>query len=248
MHDPLVHVHKTVLMQRLLDAVSRGYVWYTQGSVHVEKAARMSAKFSELYCVDRNSNARAYAQRQGKANTRLFLFATETSTRLDWWLLSTDGEGCVHELETLQSAFDKRSRVRIGMDYELLQRTRKREKGGGTVWSWRMTRECYEQWRVRIMNGCRRNAPLEITRALSSLYRVPGFSGTREQVGKLVSLARTEWRRYHGSVDDLILPLKLGYVERLPDTAMRLSEIISIHGRQTSGGCSSEHMQRPDPA
>lgn len=227
MNDPLVHVHKSVLMQRLLDSVSRGYHWHTHGNVPVGKAARLSSKFADLYCIDRNANQRAYARRMGKANTRLFLFANESSTHLDWWLLSTDGEGRVHERERLQSALDKRTRIRIGADYELLQRTRKREKGGGTVWSWRMTQECYEQWRVRIINGCRRSEPLEITRALASLYRVPGFSGTREQVGKLVSLARAEWRRYHGTVDDLILPPKLGYVERLPGTAMRLSEIVS---------------------
>lgn len=225
MHDPLVHIHKSVLMQRLLDAVSRGYNWHTHGSVPVEKASRLSAKFAELYCVDRNSNARAYAQRQGKSNSRLFLFATESSTYLDWWLLSSDGVGSVHQLERLQSALDKRCRVRIGTDYELLQRTRKREKGGGTVWSWRMTHECHERWRVRIINACRRTEPLEVSRSIASLYRVPGFSGTREQVGKLVKLARMEWRRHHGTLDQLILPPKLGYLERLPDTAVPLSEI-----------------------
>ncbi|WP_422126410.1 hypothetical protein [Thioalkalivibrio sulfidiphilus] len=226
MHDPLVHIHKSVLMQRLLDAACRGYHWHTHGSVSVDKAARLSAKFAQLYRIDRNANQRAYAQRQGKANARLFMFATETNSHLDWWLLCTDGDGAVHELERLQNAYDKRHRVRIGNDYELLRRTRKRGQGGGTVWSWRMTHVCLEHWRVRVINACRRRESLEVSRVLASLYRVPGFSGTREQVGKLVNLARTEWRRHHGDLEGLMLPPRLAYVERLPDTSVPLSELI----------------------
>ena len=60
MYDPMIHVHKTVLMQRLMDAVVRGYIWYTSGTIPLENAARLAAKFADKYATNRNSNARAY--------------------------------------------------------------------------------------------------------------------------------------------------------------------------------------------
>lgn len=90
-----------------------------------------------------------------------------------------------------------------------------------------MSRGCYERWRERIISACRQHAATEILSSMGSLYRVPGFSGIRQQVGKLVTLARHEWCRRHGSLEGLILPPTLSYVERLSDTAVALSVLLS---------------------
>ncbi len=225
MYDPQVHIHKTVLMQRILDAVSRGYVWHTAGVVPLHRASAMANKFSELYHVHRNDNQRAYARRTGKASAKLMLWAQTEDAGLHWWLLATEGIGLVHELEQLVHACSPRGRVRIDEDYELVRRTRSHAKGGGTVWSWRMTHECVNSWRERIIMACRRTDSLVIMRAMGPLYRSPGFSGVRVQVGKLVALARQEWRRRHGSLDALVMPPALPYVERLVDTSVPLSSI-----------------------
>jgi len=213
-----------VLMQRILDGVVRGYCWHTSGTVPPHKAGRVGAKFAERYGVDRNSNQRAYARRRGRANARLFLLGQSGQTDLGWWLCVTEGTGCVHAVERLADAREKRSRIRIADDYELVRRTRSRARGGGVVWTWRMTRECYALWRERIIAACRRRDSLQIGRTVSSLYRMPGFSGIREQVGTLAALARSEWRRRHGNLDGLLLPHVLPCVERLPDTAVPLTE------------------------
>jgi len=223
MYDPQVHIHKTVLMQRLLDAVSRSYCWYTSGTIVRHKAQHLAEKFAGRYGVHLNENQRAYARRNGEANARLFLLTQPACTDLCWWLLASKGVGAVHEQEQPRHALDPRRRIRIADDYELVRRTRPSVRGGGTVWTWRMTHACYGQWRDRIIMACRRAEPFEITRVIGSLHRSPGFSGIREQVGKLTALARKEWRRRHGSLDGLTLPPKLPYVERLTDTSMALS-------------------------
>lgn len=224
MYDPQIYLHKSIVMQRLLDAVCRGYVRHTAGVVPAHKAPRLAEKFAQCYSVHRNANQRAYARRKGQANARLFLLVNpEAPTQLFWWLLATEGEGAAHDLERLRHARNARERLRVGNDYELIRRTRRRDKGGGTVWTWRMTREYYSEWRECIIQACRRSASKEINRAVRSLYRTPGYSGIREQVGKLVALARREWRRRHGNLDALMLAPKLGYVERLPDDTRLLS-------------------------
>ncbi|BAZ94618.1 uncharacterized protein FOKN1_2241 [Thiohalobacter thiocyanaticus] len=225
MYDPQIYLHKSIVMQRLLDAVCRGYVRHTAGVVPAHKAPRLAEKFAQCYSVHRNANQRAYARRKGQANARLFILVnSEAPTQLLWWLLATEGEGAVHGLERLRHARNARGRVRVGDDYELIRRTRRRDKGGGAVWSWRMTRECYSQWRERIIQASRRSVSTEINRAVRSLYRTPGYSGVRDQVGKLIALARSEWRRRHGNADALMLAPKLGYVDRLPDSTVLLSD------------------------
>lgn len=227
MADPPVHVHKTVLMQRLLDAVSRGYTWYTAGTVPVSKAQRLADKFAHSYGIDRNENQRSYARRQGRANARLFYFAVSVRPEvLHWWLCATPGTGQVHELETLRCACERRTRVRVPGDYELLRITRKSEKGGGSVWTWRMTRECNEQWRIRLRQACRASSAAEVRLAIGSLSRTPGYSGVRQQVGHLIEFARREWRRRHGSLTDFPGLIKLGYVERLRDSSVPLKQIL----------------------
>lgn len=227
MYDPSVHVHKTVLMQRLLDAVIRGYCWHTSGTVPVQKAWHLAEKFARCYDVHLNVNQRAYAKRMGKSNSRLFLYAPPDSDSFLWWLLVTAGDGVVHREERLDRVSATRNRLRVGDDYELVRRTRASNKGGGTVWTWRMTSTCISQWRERIIYSCRRPDSFTVTQAIGSLYRTPGFSGNRVQVGKLVALARAEWLRRHGTLDAFILPPALPYVERLSDTNVMLSELCS---------------------
>jgi len=234
MFDPQVHIHKTVLMQRLLDAVSRGYHFHVAGTIPLPKAQRLADKFSERYAVHRNECQRAYARSKGRANARLFLLAVPGSTDLLWWLCATSGVGSIHDEETLRDSREQRTRLRIETDYEAVRMTRRQNRGGGAVWTWRMTNECSTRWRVRILLACRGPGVAEIGPSIRSLYRTPGFSGIRQQVGELMVLARREWRHRHGSLDHFPVPLALPYVERLPDTSIRLSELINNRASDVS--------------
>jgi hypothetical protein len=220
-----VHIHKTVLMQRLLDATLRGYHWHISGTIPIAKAERLAAKFAERYQVHYNANQRAYAKLRDRANARLFVLYQDGDTDLHWWLLATEGEGRVHAEERLLDARLRRERLRLGDDYELLPLTKPRAQGGGTTWTWRMTRACYGRWVERVRQAGRYPSPREAQRVVQSLHRTPGFSGIRRQVGHLTALLRREWRRRHGTLGGLPTGMKLPYVERLTDTAVPLSAL-----------------------
>ncbi|RMG32501.1 MAG: hypothetical protein D6720_13220 [Gammaproteobacteria bacterium] len=235
MYDPPVHLYKTILMQRLIDAVTRGYVHHTSGAVPLARAQRLADKFARRYGVHTNSNQRAYAKRQGRANARLYLLAYDQSDELDWWLLATPGSGRVHDEERLHLAADRRHRIRIKDDYELVRAPRRKHHGGRHVWTWRMTRPCYERWRHRLIQACRMPSPRGITESLQSLRRVPGFSGTRQQAIELLRLAHREWRRRHGKI---ALPggeIRLPYVERTADSTEQLSALLVENGLMQGG-------------
>jgi len=231
MTNSQVIVHKSVLMQRLLDSVVRGHYLHTSGIVPVSRAQRLVDKFADRYGIHKTMNQRAYAKRHGHANARLFLYARSGETALQWWLLATPGTGAVHELERLGNAHENRQRLQIENEYELVRRTRPSKHGGGQVWSWRMTRETYRNWRNTIREDCRAPDTGRITQTLGTLYRAPGFSGIRHQIGNLVVLARREWRRYHGNKKELILPPSLPYLERLPTHTVPLAEWCEMADR-----------------
>lgn len=220
-------------MQRMLDAVTHGYVWHTGGFVPLLRAPHLADKFADRYSVHWNANQRAYAKRKGKANAHLYFLARGEADHLDWWLLVTPGKGRVYDDENLRLITNRRYRLRIGDDYEIIRRTRTRQEGGGQVWTWRMTHTCHEMWRERIIQACRSKSHASIKQIMSSLYRAPGFSGVRQQVGILVALARREWCRRHG---ETVVPgerPRLSYIERIPDQTVVLSELLLLNGFPT---------------
>ncbi len=226
MYDPPVYLYKTNLMQRLLDAVTRGYVHHTSGKVPLGKAQRFADKLAQRYGVDRNANQRAYAKRQGKTNARLFMLAYEQSDDLDWWLLVTPGSGQVHDEERLDLATDRRRRIRIKDDYELVRNPRKKNRGGGQAWTWRMTYACDASWRARLMQACRASSTRSITEAMQSLRRVPGFSGIRQQAQELLGFSHRELRRRHGNGELPGGAIRIPYVERSASRAVSLSDLV----------------------
>jgi len=229
MTDPLIHIHKTVLMQRLLDAVVRGHYWHTGGTIPLEKAARLAEKFTAHYGTTLNVNQRAYRKAKGMANAKLFFLAQRGSRDLSWWLVATSGVGCIHEMESLNDARARSSRIRVDEDYELLPVTRSKQRGGGTCWTWRMTRIRYGEWAETLLAACRKVSNRQATQLLGSLNRSPGFGGIRQQVYSLATAMKREWRRRHGSMSDFPEVAKLSYVERLSDTAVPLSELLKLN-------------------
>lgn len=197
----MVFLRKTVLMQRLLDAVVRGHYWYTDGYIALERAGRLADKFADRYRVHATDNQRQHARRRGRANARWYLFGRAEESELRWWLVATAGTGLIHDREQLHDARDRSTRIRVADEYELLPLTKPRNQGGGTTWTWRMTRETQRTWRDRVLAAARARSSREMRVAMYSLSRTPGYSRIRRQVGSLVAVARTEWRRRHGSAD-----------------------------------------------
>ena len=219
MKPTIIFTKKTVLMQRLIDAVGNGYHWYTCGVIDKGRSQCLVQKFAEKYGTSLNKNQRAYRRRKGVAVARLFMLDQPNEEKLKWWLLVTDGGGAVHHEEMLNDAYLKRSRIRMGEDYELVRITKSGNPVGCTVLTWRMTRKREQEWREWLIEACRKSTEREICKALDSLYKSPGFSGIRKQVGKLVTMAKKEWRRRHGEERLPGPERQLGYVQRLSNEA-----------------------------
>lgn len=191
-YDPLIHSSKTVFLQRLQDAAIGGYRYYTCGSIPLQKAPGLVRKFKEFYLVDLDKFGRFRRKAQGLGNARLFLRQAEDSV-LDFFLMVSPGEHPAHQLEKLQ---DIRSKPLTYREFELLLLTRKGYAKPGLTW--RLSAETMEGWRHRLHLCTAHYNRMELRQAWHSLYRVPGFSGVRRQVGELVVFWRSEWKRHRG--------------------------------------------------
>ncbi len=226
MNEPRVHLYKTILMQRLLDSVAQGYHYFTAGQIPATKARRLAEKFAERYGTDRNANQRAYARRMGRANARLILYGPPGQRVLSWWLLATPGEGPVHAQERLQDAHDRHQRIRLDDDYELTRYNNPHT--GKPTWTWRMTRACIRRWHERLHQAATEHPGDQLMRqALYSLAHAPGFAGIRHQVGQLYGVARSQWGRHRRDNAPMPAMERPGYVERLKDRTVSLSEWVA---------------------
>ena len=229
MNTVLVIRYKTLLMQRLLDLVQRGYHHYVYGTVHKSKVISLCEKFDELYFISDNARRRTYRKSKGEANAFFLISDLEKNGSLHWWLLVTDGRHPAHHLEKLFDAHSRGQRIRL-TGYELVQLTRDKVKGGGIRWTWRMMDTTYDEWRSAIRSAVRaKNNRMEIKRIVTSLYQTPGFGQTRIQVGKLATALKGEWVRAGNSVEDLMLPPTLHYVRRMADENFTVADWLKEH-------------------
>lgn len=225
MYNPPVQRHKTIVMQRIQQAASRGYHFFTQGSVHYRKVQAFADKMATKYQVDANENQRSYRKRQKKANAFLYLYPQKDSELFLWWLLATEGDGLVHEEEKLRSIFSKHQRLDWYNDYELAILPKENSKHTVT---WRMTRMCYRAWNDRIRKSIRQKyTDDQAKQAAWSLSRAPGFSGIREQVKRLHGIYRAEWKRTRRDTDVMPALSSIGYVRGLKSDGIALSIVVN---------------------
>ena len=217
-YDPLVFDRKNVFMQRLADFVRLGFVHYVVGEVRVDRARALSLKFRRLYEVHLHRNQRARLRALGEASAYCLWWRSHTDT-VAFALLLTKGPHAARQLEQLSDATERAGRLVLG-DYELVQRPR--PDAQKPAWTWRMTEEAYEGWRARILQVVRAGNPFTVGQLVDDLMSTPGFAGVREQVKKLKSLFRSEWKRRRGNQPALVLP-RQRFVQRLSNRGTRLS-------------------------
>lgn len=237
MYDPLVFTSRQVLMQRIGDQVRVGYRHWTSGEVELGRASALVRKFARLYAVDLDRNRRLRAKARGEGNATLMLARFDTeSTRLLWYLLVTAGDNPAHTLEQLRDAGTVVGRMHHA-GYELVHVTKRGVDH--PVLTWRMSGQNDKSWRTRAIAEARSGNPHRVQLFLRSLYRSPGFSGIRKQVGKIVALFRREWARRHGTKAPHALP-RLYYCARLRNRGMRLSHMLREANSATAGFTSPE--------
>lgn len=239
LYNPTIFESRTVLMQRIADAVSNGYTHYCSGSVSPGRCARLVRKFDLAYTVSADRNERARRKRAGMGNATLLLWSYDGVVY--WWLMVTPinrGEHPAHAIESLRDA--NRLDGRIELDsFELVTLTKKAYKNApaatrtrrpvvdkSTVLTWRMKDVKYQGWRDSIIESIRHGNTRSIELLIYRLWSSPGFSGVRTQVGKVAALYRNEVKR-SGRTDVPALPKRLGYVRRLSNQGISLNVLVA---------------------
>ncbi len=199
---PLMLCSRATLMQRAGDWLRRGYRHVRTGEVTADRVQALVAKFTRLYGIQRSRNQRARDQLQGQACAALLLYShlneatagtvEAADLKVTWVLLVTNGDGVVHKLERLVDGWHSVSALQL-WDYELVRLPRR--DSDHPAWTWRLTRQAYEDWRARVLQCCRHGSPgqaVDVDQILSGLV---GFAGVREQVKKLRALLAAEHAR-----------------------------------------------------
>lgn len=222
--DPFVFTKKTVLMQRISDAVRLGHTRYVVGVTTLEKTRALAEKFDRLYQPNLEKTAAHRSRKAGKATTRLF-FLNLGGEAVWWILLATEGDFAIgDDREKWRDPIAKGSRVEL-TGYELVQVTKPGLKT--PAWTWRYTRKQHDALREAVIQAIRTRHDADLKQLIQTIWRTPGFSGAREQAMKFKDLIEGEWKRSRGPAEALPeIPKRLGYVRRLKDVGKPASTLL----------------------
>ena len=220
--DWFIFTKKSPLMQRLADLVRTGHTHYVEGLIPVEKAASLAGKLDYLYLVGQNKLQASRQRKTGAASFRLLMLATDGEDLIRWYLLRTEGTiPPAGQREKWRNALTERISL---TGYELIRQTR---QGQSTpAYTWRYTKRRATDLRDALLRAIRTKRDDELRQIIHSIFRTPGFAAARDQVKKMVDLIKDEWKRSRKKDEPLPeIPARLGYIRRLPDVGLRISEI-----------------------
>ena len=220
--DWFVFTKKSPLMQRLADLVRTGHVHYVEGTIPTEKAAGLAGKLDDLYRVGQDKLQASRQRKTGAASFRLLMLATDGEDLIRWYLLRTEGTiPPAGQREKWRNALSDRINL---TGYELIRQTRQGQSA--PAYTWRYTRQRADDLRDALLRAIRSKRDDELRQIIHSIFRTPGFAAARDQVKKMVDLIKDEWKRSRKKDEPLPeIPARLGYVRRLPDVGLRISEI-----------------------
>jgi hypothetical protein len=236
--NPFVFTKKTVYMQRIGDAVSKGATRYIQGVVPIGKAGVLASKFDKPYFCGLTPLQAFHARKKGLATGKLYFWQEDTKgNTLHWILLVTDGEfkeGFGYDEKWSDPKMDKQRivitnyhLVRVVTTYDTKPR-----------WTWRYTRASYDALGQNIIEIIRTKRDEKLKEIITQLWRSPGFSGIREQVKILQKLIVTEWKRGRRENEVIpTIPAHLGYVRKLPDKGVKLRAIKIAKAKADKPAC-----------
>ena len=184
--------YKVDAMKAMQLLVARGeYVKYTHGVIPKNKLKSMLFKMEDRYRINATKQMRYRAKQKGNTNSKIVLL--QENDMVYFWLMATNGNGVICDLENLLDVTDKNNRIEI-TGYELV-----RVKKTKITWTWRMTRDNYSDFEKRIKTACRRKNEKLIEQCYFSLQHMPVFSEMRKQSFALFKLLQAEYLRSHKS-------------------------------------------------
>lgn len=184
-----VFTYKTDMMKKIQQLVSRGgYSRYTTGTIEIKKLDKFLYKLEDRYRINATRQMRYRAKQRGEANVEIVMW--KENDLVHFWLMVSLGAGVIEDMEKLHSVTDKKHRITV-TGFELV-RTQRSEKAR---WTWRMSKENYADFEVRIKNACRHKNDDHIRQCIYSLERMPVFSEMRQQAFELFKFLKGEYKR-----------------------------------------------------
>lgn len=224
--NPFVITKKTVYMQRISDAASRGSTKYISGTIPVEKAGFFAAKMNDRYELKLAAFEALRKRKLGYATAKLIFWHPEKGSKsLNWILLITNGKfkDDIAEKENWIDLTTKSGRIKV-TNYVLFRNPSTNDSK--PRWTWKYSRYSYDGIRNNIVCSIRDKNDKMLREIIYNLFRSPSFAGVREQVKEIVNLIKDEWKRTRGSDEKMPeIPKTLGYVRRLSDKGVRLTAI-----------------------
>lgn len=199
---------KATAMQRILDSVSRGYEWWTSGTIPKRKLEGFRAKFALRYGTQAEKSERRRRKRNRVGNAVLVIYSPPKSPTAVWWLLC-DEDHIAQRIEPLLKATNKHHRLTVPdtrslpewkSDYELIRQAE-------CSWTWRITKDCKTQWRDRIRKAV--SNPYQpkrdelVRQIVYSIRHIPGFRGIRQDTEELIRILKGDWKRIRAKSDYL---------------------------------------------
>jgi hypothetical protein len=170
-------------MRSIQNAVSRsGYTRFVTGFVNPKNAKKLVCKFEDRYGISLTKQQRWYRKKKGEAQTKLFLLQKKNSEQIQYFLLVSDGDGLVVDLEKLSSFTSKKSRLMLD-GFEFLRLNNQ----GRESWTWRLTKEKKLELKERIRKSVTQKRDKEIEQIVFELRIIPPFPECRQQVRFLVN-------------------------------------------------------------
>jgi hypothetical protein len=185
----------TSAQQQIALAVARGSHFWIAGEVAIENYPRLVEKFAEKYGTELSRGRRGYRRDRGLANATLL--ACPIGGRVSWWLLLTEGKHPAHMHETVRDARGPGQRLTFGQDYVLIHSTRIREHGGGSRWTWFLTRESEMGESRSLAKLAQQGDAGQVRNFCDTLLHRPLHSGIRTQTARMLRRAKVIWHRHH---------------------------------------------------
>jgi hypothetical protein len=227
MQQIFIHTSRAIFMQRILDGVCHGYTQWTSGIISMAKIEQFCRKFAENYSVFADRNQRARRKRCVLGNAKLLIFS-KNEFECHWVLLVTPLDFGAHPAHLLEKLLNS-DKQRITFDgFELVKQPEKKGAKKPTRLTWRMTHETYLAYRDSVIEAVRSGSYNAAERVLFSIFRTPGFSKIRSQVGHLTVLYKKEvakLRRQNFPAP----PKHLPYLRRIEDCGISLQVALARH-------------------
>lgn len=233
---------KSAFMQRVCDYVRTGHKAYISGVTDTSKIFNTWEKLVRNNPVFDDKLKAFRARERGEATGRLLLYQNPRNPEKIFWFLLVHGKKeQLPKGENWKHAEDPHNRIHF-TGYELVRVTK--EGLEKPVWTWRYTRERYEDLRDSMVLSIRSNRDQDFKNLIQKIFGTMGFSGSREQAKNLATLAKEEWKRRRQNDEIPEIPKGIGWIRRKEDKGVFLTrENVLNVVKKVEENKDSEHVE-----